>query len=151
MTPKPLNSLRLLLPLLASTALAESPSEPEHVDVFVTSAVDVIGAEQLRQQLPHTAINIHTIDGIERIEAMLGDDLPTDADSAEQTALTRLQTFDSRERELLQQSADALLLAWQYRVRRYPAVVFDGRWVVYGITKLDTAYALRQQRPEEGG
>ena len=131
-----------LVPLFAMTALADIADRPARVDVFITSTTNVTGLEWLEQQLPDVAIGIHRIDGIDRTEAMLGNELPGNADLAEQTALRRMQRFGTTERELLRHSADALLLAWRYQLRRYPAVVFDQCWVVYGVTDLSSACLL---------
>ena len=141
------------LPLifLAIPAMADAGSVPPRIDVFKTSAIDIVRIDWLRQQLPDSAINVYAVDSVERIEAVLGEDLPANPDVAEQTALRRLSRFGPHDRELLQVSANALMLAWQYQVRRYPAVVFDGRWVVYGVTDLQTAYALFREQREQGG
>ena len=140
----------MILALLASAAMAENSGEPARIDAFTTSTMNITGIEWLQQQLTDSAIDVHRIDGIERIAAMLSGGLSANAKIAERTARSRLKTFGARERELLQQSADALVLAWQYEVRRYPAVVFDGRWVVYGVTNLKDAYAIfQEQRVEE--
>lgn len=141
----------LLLTLLAMPALANAGSVPARIDVFKTRATKIVGTDQLRQQLPDGTINVYAVDGVERIGAILGNGLPADPDIAEQTALRRLSQFGPHDRELLQVSANALMLAWQYQLRRYPAVVFDGRWVVYGVTDLQTAFVLFQAHREEGG
>ena len=145
------NILILFLALPASAALAESLNEPLRIDVFTTSTIEITGIELLQQQLVDTAIEVRSIDGIARIEAALGHGLSANAEVAERTALSRLTTFGSGERELLAQSSQALVLAWQYDVRRYPAVVFDGRWVLYGVTNLEEAFAIFQERRAEGG
>lgn len=148
--PRP-NFLFLFLALLTSATVAETSGESARIDAFTTSAIDITGIERLQQRLTDSTIDVHRIDGIERIVAMLSGGLSANAEIAERTALSRLNMVGARERELLQQSADALVLAWQYDVRRYPAVVFDGRWVIYGVTNLEDAYAIFQkQRAEEG-
>ena len=148
--PRP-NILILILALPASAALAESQNEPLRIDVFTTSTLTITGIERLQQRLAGTTIEMRRIDGIARIEAALGRGLSASAKIAERTALSRLKTFGSRERDLLAQSSQALVLAWQYDVRRYPAVVFDGRWVLYGVTNLEEAFAIFQERRAEGG
>lgn len=146
--PQPNNRL-LFLALIASAVSAESSHEPARIDAFTTSTTVITGIGRLQEHLADTAINVRRIDGIERIEAMLGSGLSANAEAAERTALSRLKKFGARERELLQQSADALVLAWQYDVRRYPAVVFDGRWVIYGVTNLENAYAIFLKRRQD--
>ncbi len=151
MTPRQFHFLLLLWPTLVPTAWAETSSEPARVDVFVTRTMPVAGAERLQQQLPDSAIRVHTIDGIEHITTTLEQNLPGDAHAAQRAALKRLQQFGKREREILQHAADALVLAWRYQLQRYPAVVFDRHWIIYGVTDLEIAYRLYQQRRGEGG
>ena len=140
----------LLLVLSALPALADPGLAPARIDAFGTSKSNFTGIEQLQQVLPSADISIHLIDGIERIETILGVGLPASAGQAEKSALKRLQQLGVQEREALQNAADGLVLAWQYQLRRYPAVVVDRRWVVYGVTDLSTAYALYTERRGEG-
>lgn len=151
MTPRRLTFPRLLLPLLALPASADTLPEPQRLEVFATSAIEVTGVERLRQQRSERSISVYRIDGIEQATAALGRNLPGDTKHAKRVVLKRLQRFGKTERELLQHSADALLLAWQYRLQRYPAVVFDARWVIYGVTDLPHALSLFRQRHQASG
>ena len=144
------NLTNLLLVLSASPAIADPSLAPARIDAFGTSDSNFTGIEHLQQVLPSVDISIHLIDGIERIESTLGAGLPASAGLAEKTALKRLQQLGVQEREALQNAADGLVLAWQYQLRRYPAVVVDRRWVVYGVTDLSTAYAFYEERRGEG-
>jgi integrating conjugative element protein (TIGR03757 family) len=54
-------------------------------------------------------------------------------------ALQRIQHLDAQIRSRMQSSAQGLAKAMQYGIDRYPAVVFDGQAVVYGVTDLQAA------------
>jgi len=53
--------------------------------------------------------------------------------------LQRIQQLDEQARASIQNAAVGLAKAMQYRVDRYPAIVFDGKVVVYDLTDLRTA------------
>ena len=146
MPPRHLQKLSLLMPLLAWPALTSAEPELVNIDVFVTSTIAVTRIEALRERLPDSNLGIHLIDGLEQAKAKLSENLPVQAEAAKRIALERMQHLNKDDHDRLRQSAASLLLAWQLGVERYPAVVFDRRWVVYGVTDLRSAYALFQQR-----
>jgi len=138
-----------LLPLLVFIACHAAQADTRcvgRIDVFITSSVDMSSTEQLRSRCHGISIAIHTIDGIAQVKAMLSRDLPSQRELAEKVALQRLQHIGKAEQNKLRHSADALLLARHLGVRRYPAIVFDSQWVVYGVTDLVQADAFFQQR-----
>lgn len=146
---KPPSMTVTLLLLVVLPALAHATEQPARIDVFITSKSQLTGVTEIQVHLPTSITNIYTIDGIGRLEAILGKDLPANIDTAGQLVLQRMRRFGRFERDALQHSADALVLAWQYQVQRYPAIVFDRRWVIYGVTDLAYAHALFQKRRGE--
>ena len=151
MTSRRLEYLGLLLVLMAAVVLADAGPDTKRIDVFLTRTNNVTGLEQLRRQWPNSTVRVHAIDGIADIKTKLSQGLPGDTQQARRTALKNLQRLGTAEREQLQQSADALVLAWQYEVRRHPAIVFDQRYVVYGVTDLREAYVLYRKWHEAKG
>ena len=151
MTSRRLEYLGLLLVLMAAVVLADAGPDTKRIDVFLTRTNNVTGLEQLRRQWPNSTVRVHAIDGIADIKTKLSQGLPGDTQQARRTALKNLQRLGTAEREQLQQSADALVLAWQYEVRRHPAIVFDQRYVVYGVTDLRKAYVLYRKWHEAKG
>lgn len=138
---------RWLLLLLSLAAVVDAAPANDPIEIFITSATEVSGLKRLRDQLPNAQIKVHRIDGIEQIKAILNHDIPGQTKAAKRLALRRLKTFGKREQQQLQQAARALLRAQKLGVERYPAIVFDRRFVVYGVTDLTRAYALfREQR-----
>ncbi|MDC9606804.1 TIGR03757 family integrating conjugative element protein [Xenorhabdus griffiniae] len=60
-------------------------------------------------------------------------------------AILQSPQWHQQEQQLIQ-SYRAVVKAWQSGVRKYPAVVFDDRDVVYGTADVAKASALREQR-----
>jgi len=82
---------------------------------------------------------VYEIDGIQRFQAFLSQDLPGDPEAAKQTALKRVGQLDAGQKESIRRAALGLAKASQYGLDRYPAVVLEGRAVVYGVTSLADA------------
>lgn len=93
-------------------------------------------------------LEVYALDGIERFEAILSDRLPTDRNAARRAALKRVGQMDALRVEEAQRATLGLLKAAEYGVDRYPAIVFDGQTVVYGVT--DIGEALRHYRMWQG-
>jgi len=86
-----------------------------------------------------TATTVYELDGIERFQASLSRDLPRDPEAAKRSALTRIGHLDAGQMASERRAAMGLAKATQYGLERYPAIVFDGRVVVYGVTRLADA------------
>ena len=141
------------LALLADTTFADLQGlNPSPVIEVFTSAkrpirnTDAKGAGSHVQGLD---ITVYEIDGIQSIERDLSLNLPAEPQQSKQIALYRLQRLDAQTRSRMQLVATALAKAMQYGVERYPAVVFDGVAVVYGVT--DLTVALEQYRVWQAG
>lgn len=104
------------------------------IEVFTTSEQPVVGGEH--EQLPTATVTIYVVDGLERFESGLSEGLPADPYAAKAEALRRIQHLDDARTAPAKDAAFGLAKAVQYGVDRYPALVFDGRAVVYGVTDL---------------
>ena len=93
-------------------------------------------------------IEVYALDGIDRLEAGLSESLPIDPKAARRAVLERVSVVDSLRRGVAQRAALGLLNAAGYGIDRYPAIVFDGDAVVYGVT--DMGEALRHYRLWQG-
>ncbi|EAX6828131.1 TIGR03757 family integrating conjugative element protein [Salmonella enterica] len=66
---------------------------------------------------------------------------------AERQALSVIHAADwSQQQVALVQAYQGLIQAWQLGLKKYPAVVFDGRDVVYGTADIALAQSYRQGR-----
>ncbi len=123
--------LLVVMLLLSSAVLADAASEPA-IEVFVDSASVVVGE----------ATSIYVIDRIDVLQKTLSRDLPRNPEKAKQVTLTRFQSMDTTLSKQLENAATGLAKAQQYSIDRVPAIVFDGRTVVYGV--MDINHAAQQ-------
>ena len=92
-------------------------------------------------------VELYEIDGIQRFEQEISRGLSGDVNTAKQQAIDRVTQLDEGQKQQVQRSAIGLTKAMQYGIDRYPAIVFDGEAVVYGMTDLTEAiHRYRQWR-----
>jgi len=115
------------------------------INVFTTTNQPISNVDAVVHQRPDITVQIHTLDGIKHLEDYLSQGLPGNADKARDIAIERLGHLSKATRHQLEQSATALAQALQYGVEQYPAMVFDGEVVVYGVTDLRIALAHYRQ------
>ena len=138
--------LSMVLFVDAVFADPQGPNPLPVIEVFTSEKYPVIDtdANGARDTLGGLKIIVHKIDGIQSVERDLSLNLPVEPQAAKQIALHRIQRLDEQIRMSLHAAATALAKAMQYGLDRYPAVVFDGEAVVYGVT--DLTVALEQYR-----
>lgn len=89
---------------------------------------------------PGPEVTVVLLDAPDRLQAQMFGPLPADPAQAEQQAraIVSSQAFQQRQQEL-SGAYVGLTHAWTLGLEKYPAVVFDDRWVVYGTTDVGTA------------
>lgn len=122
---------------------------PANVEIFTTIDQPIGAIDTLVAEHPDIEIHLHMLDAITAVEQALSEDLPADPDQAKHLALRRLQQMSKGTRSQLQHAATSLATAVQYGLEKYPAMVFDGEWVVYGLT--DVSIALMHYRRWRAG
>ena len=125
-------------------AEAADSIQPQLIEVFTSSAYPVTG-RQGQQAETSVAFHYYAIDGIHQLESNLSQGLPADPAVAKSLALKRIEHLGENAMGRLQQSATGLAKALQYGIDRYPAIVFDGVVVIYGITDIHTALRYYHQ------
>ena len=115
---------------------------PHSIEVFTDSTFHEIGDKG--------GVTVYVIDRIDQLQKALSKDLSTDPEKAKQEALQRFQAMDARLSQQLENAANGLVKAKHYGIDRYPAIVFDGETVVYGVTDLDAAKRVYLQWQAEG-
>ena len=115
-----------------------SADEQPLVDVFTTSDLPIISGHQVDR------LQVYEIDGIRQFEEQVSRGLSEDANTAKHQAIERVTQLDEKQKQQVQRSAIGLSKGMQYGIDRYPAVVFNGEVVVYGVT--DLAEALHRYR-----
>jgi integrating conjugative element protein (TIGR03757 family) len=121
------------------------------IEVFTSSEHPIIatGADSGSSHLRGLNISVHKIDGVQSVERDLSLNLPAEPQQAKQIALHRIETLDATTRESMHAAATALAKSMQYGLDRYPAIVFNGKAVVYGVT--DLVAALDRYRVWQAG
>jgi len=121
--------------------------KPRLIEVFTSNAYLVTG-RQVQQVGTDTAFHDYAIDGIHQLELNLSHDLSADPEAAKTLALKRIEHLGEDAMSRLQRSATGLAKALQYSIARYPAIVFDSKVVVYGVTDIHTALRYYRQWQE---
>ncbi len=134
----------LIFTLLASSAAQAAQHAVVHpylIEVFTTTDLPVTGESTISQQADYmeSELHVYELDGIQRIEAKLSKDLTADPEQSKLVVLQRFQQLHDGDRAQMQRAAMGLAKAVQYGIDRYPAMVFDGQVVVYGLTDLEVA------------
>ena len=112
---------------------------PRSIEIFTTADQPISAIDRFVEKHMHITIQIHELDAIKGLEDTLSQRLSADPDKAKRLVLERLQQLNKGTRSQLEHSATALAKAVQYGVEKYPAMVFDGELVVYGLTDLFVA------------
>ncbi|MCP5410124.1 MAG: TIGR03757 family integrating conjugative element protein [Chromatiaceae bacterium] len=102
------------------------------VEVFTASGISITDFEVDR-------VEFYEIDSIRRFEEQISRGLSANANTAKHQAIERITQLDEEQKQQVQRAAIGLSKAMQYGIDRYPAVVFNGESVVYGVTDLTKA------------
>jgi len=127
---------------LVYTGTAMAEVSPNRLEIFTASDEPAANLQEVLVSLKEADIRVYWLDGIHRLEAELSQRLPADAQSAERAVLGRLQHVDKNRRDRVAESAQALVRAVELDIDRYPAIVIDGQWVLYGLADLSVAVTL---------
>lgn len=142
------------LALLTGSAIAGQPllNHPYTIEVFTSAEYPLVGIDVKKTGIESEGadMSVYEIDGIRSVEHLLSNDLPADPKQSKQIALHRIQHMDDQSKTKMQMAAQGLAKAMQYGVDRYPAIVFDGQVVVYGVTDVQTAITHYQTWRREG-
>lgn len=112
------------------------------IEVFTDSNFQIVS-------IPENTI-VYVMDRIDQLQQTLSKDLPSDPDKAKQVVLARFQRMDAQLSSELENAAKGLVQAMHYNINRYPAIVFDGNAVVYGVTDVDAATQPYQRWQKRG-
>ena len=134
----------VLVLLLGELSQAEQLPPATRMDIFTSSDLPIKRLHGFVLRHPEIALRVHTLDAIERFEDDLSQGLPADPYRAKRLALGRLQQLSTHNRTRLQHAATSIATALSYGVKKYPAIVFDGEFVVYGLS--DPLRALEHYR-----
>lgn len=118
-------------------AIEQAIEQAPTIEVFTDSSLQILPGND------HATF--YLIDRIHKLQEEFSIDLPADSESAKALALQRFQRMDTQLSRELENAAKGLVQATQYGIDRYPAIVFDGQAVVYGLTDIYSATQLYQR------
>ncbi len=137
--------------LLGQVSQVDSAVPATRMDVFITADQAIQQLDSFVAKHPDITLRIHTLDAIETLKAKLSKGLPADPHEANRVALSRLRQLSKEDRAELEHAATSIATAVNYGVMKYPAIVFDSEFVVYGLTDPVSALAhLQRWRRAEG-
>ncbi|EEM1156958.1 TIGR03757 family integrating conjugative element protein [Salmonella enterica subsp. enterica serovar Panama] len=116
------------------------------ISSFSASAQIVVYTDQQHPPVGITpAIRVVYLDASERWQQQQFGELSSDPAQAVRQAQAVLNSpaWNKRQKELVGQYR-GMIEAWQIGLKKYPAVVFDNRDVVYGTADISQAVALRR-------
>ncbi|MBT2969636.1 MAG: TIGR03757 family integrating conjugative element protein [Candidatus Thiodiazotropha sp. (ex Ctena orbiculata)] len=125
-------------------------NQPHVIEVFTSVKYPLVGARGIGNDSHGLAVTVYEIDGIQSMEKDLSVGMPADPEKSKRIALHRIQHMDDQSKTKMQMAAQGLAKAMQYGVDRYPAIVFDGQAVVYGVTDVQSALAHYRVWRREG-
>ena len=135
------NTMFTLLLVLSYVSQAEKlvVMTPTSIEIFTTIDQPISAIDTFVATHPEIDVRIHKLDAIKQLEGKLSQGLSADPDKAKRLVLRKLQQLSKGTRSQLEHSARSLAKAVQYGIEKYPAIVFDGELVVYGLTDLSAA------------
>ncbi len=135
------NTMFTLLLVLSYVSQAEKlvAMTPTSIEIFTTIDQPISAIDTFVTKHPEIEVRIHKLDAIKQLEGKLSHGLSADPDKAKRLVLRKLQQLGKATRSQLEHSARSLAKAVQYGVEKYPAIVFDGELVVYGLSDLSAA------------
>ncbi len=140
----------LVLVILAGNAVKAAQIGvvvPAVVEIFTTSDLPFTGKAATNADSGRSRIELqaYQLDGIQRIETKLSEDLTADTEQSKQVVLQRFQQLHEEDRAWMQRAAMGLAKAMQYGIDRYTAIVFEGEVALYGVTDIGEALHRYQQ------
>ena len=117
---------------------------PESVLVVTSNKNPVSTPDSLKSYIPQ--ITLLNLDSVSQIETRLSKGLPANEKLATAEFHRRVEAIGKAKLEAELRSAyQAVGAAMAYRLDRYPAIIFDERLVVYGLTDLSQALEKYRQ------
>ncbi len=127
----------ILLALLANVAYCSE--WPARIEVFLNGPTKVTGIEKTRAR--GVSVEVFDIAPAEQLETALGRSLPDNEQAAARQAKARMGRLSEEAKTDALRGVLARHRAARYGLTRYPALVFDGRIIVYDTGSLRRAVA----------
>lgn len=127
------------LALTAALIWSSGPRAAEAMILEVFAAAEDEVDRQPPRRWPDATVTVYRVDGLAELESVLSEALPTDVEAAQAEAARRIGRLDDAQMAAARNAAIGLAKARQYGLDRYPAIVVNGRAVLYGVSDLAEA------------
>ncbi|HET9644730.1 MAG TPA: TIGR03757 family integrating conjugative element protein [Burkholderiaceae bacterium] len=121
------------------SSVQSGPPAPVKVEVFTNAGIALANV---------STATVYQLDALQRLEAELSQGLPADEAQAQRIAQQRMQRMGAALQQRVANASQGLMLAREYGIERVPAVVIDGKAIVYGVA--DVAAAVAAYRRSQG-
>ncbi|MBL4885698.1 MAG: TIGR03757 family integrating conjugative element protein [Planctomycetaceae bacterium] len=127
----------------ALPAQAQFEPYPHTIMVITSDELEITGLPLVSTESPQ--IDIYSLDAVATVESRLSVLLPPDEEQAMAVMQQRIEQIGKARLEAdLVKAYKALTTAMSYDLDRYPAMIFDGEVVIYGITDVSLATQIYQ-------
>lgn len=136
-----MKKLILFLYLISSAAFAIEPSQMIVV-VNDEQAGKLLGVKAVKSYFNRkkSTFSMYSLDGVTNFEGKLSEGLSSDMEEAKQQARDKYEAMGKKKMtKLILKAYKAKMLTLQYKLEKYPAIIFDDKYVVYGEFNLNTA------------
>lgn len=133
LNPRLLHKARRSLAPIALLALCQSATAQQVVEVFRLGSQSVTAAP---------GATVYVLDAMDTYLDKLSVGLPKTEAEAQRIASARLATLTDADKAALRGAAEAKVRAAEYRITHAPAIVFDGRAVIYGVSDVERAQQI---------
>ncbi len=120
---------------------------------FAAQAQEVVEVFRLSNQpVVGTANTVYVVDALHSATERLSVDLPNTPAEAQKIAEARLKALTAQDKEeVLKQASTSVIRAAEYKIVKVPAIVFDGKGVIYGIADIEQARVMYRSWRARGG
>jgi integrating conjugative element protein (TIGR03757 family) len=94
---------------------------------------------------------VYVVDAMRDYTTRLSADLPKTPAEAQRVTQARFNALTAHDKEVIRQASSALVRAAEYKIAKTPAIVFDGKAVVYGVADVEQARAIYRGWRARGG
>jgi len=135
--------------VMAAPAAVKSKTVPTKVEIFTTDAFPVTGVEELRRLVGEKNVVVYALDGVDKVEK----EFPiVGARSEAEVSILGRKLLNANRKEIAPRvyaSFNGLYYAaFSYQITKYPAIIFDQRFVAYGENDAAKAMKTLLNRPE---
>lgn len=130
MATRPALPLLAVVTVLMALGVVPARGAGPGIEVFTLSALPVTSAGDAA---------VYRLDAVALLEQQLSADLPADPARAQAVVNQRMAVLGPQLEARAREGAAGLARAAQLGVQRAPAIVFDSRWAVYGLTDVEAA------------